>query len=72
MPDQSARKRLKKKMLDRWENEGGMIAAGPTGSDETRPTSDHEVEGKQPSASRDSSTAAAPAPRVKKRKPTRK
>jgi hypothetical protein len=72
MPDQIARKRLKKKMLDRWENEGGMIAAGPTGSDETMPTSDHKGKGKQPSASRDSSTVAAPASRAKNRKPTRK
>jgi len=25
MPDYTSRKRLKKKVLDRWENEGGMI-----------------------------------------------
>jgi hypothetical protein len=29
MPDNIERKRLKKKMLDRWENEGGRIAADP-------------------------------------------
>jgi len=27
MPDNIERERLKKKMLDRWENEGGRIAA---------------------------------------------
>jgi hypothetical protein len=27
MPDNIERKRLKKKMLERWENEGGRIAA---------------------------------------------
>ena len=27
MPDNSERKRLRKKMLERWENEGGRIAA---------------------------------------------
>ena len=33
MPDPIARKRLKKKMLDRWENEGGAIAADTTTGD---------------------------------------
>ena len=35
MPDPIARKRLKKKMLDRWENEGGAIA--PTQQPRTIP-----------------------------------
>ena len=35
MPDPIARKRLKKKMLDRWENEGGAIAADTTTADDT-------------------------------------
>ena len=30
MADPIARKRLKKKMLDRWENEGGRIATDTT------------------------------------------
>jgi hypothetical protein len=72
MPDQIARKRLKKKMLDRWENEGGRISADPTDADEGRPASDHEGEGKQLSASQDNSTVGAPASPTKKRKPTRK
>lgn len=29
MPDNTARKRLKQKMLERWENEGGKIATEP-------------------------------------------
>lgn len=72
MPDQIARKRLKKKMLDRWENEGGRISADPTSADECAPTSSHKGEGKQLSASRDNSTVGAPASPTKKRKPTRK
>jgi hypothetical protein len=72
MPDQIARKRLKKKMLDRWENEGGSISADPTSADEGTPTSGHKGEGRHLSASRDNSTVGTPAPPVKKRKPTRK
>jgi hypothetical protein len=69
MPDQIARKRLKKKMLDRWENEGGRISADPTCADENRPASDQKSWGKQLSPSQDSSTVATPA---KKRKTTQK
>jgi hypothetical protein len=53
MPDPIARKRLKKKMLDRWENEGGSISADPTSADEATQTSSHKGEGKQLSDSRD-------------------
>ena len=55
MPDHIARKRLKKKMLDRWENEGGMISADLTSAHESSPTSEQESEGNQPSASPDNS-----------------
>jgi hypothetical protein len=72
MPDQIARKRLKKKMLDRWENEGGRISADPTIADEKRSTCDPESEEKQLSASQDSSTVATPASPAKKRKTTQK
>ena len=72
MPDQPTRKRLKKKMLDRWENEGGRIAADPTSADEARPVSDHEGEGKQLSASRVNSKVGTPASPTKRSKPTRK
>ena len=63
MPDQIARKRLKKKMLDRWENEGGSISTDPASADNGRPTSDHEGDRKQ---------LSAPASPKKKRKPTQK
>lgn len=72
MPNQIARKRLKKKMLDRWENEGGRISADPTSADEGTPTSSHKGEGKQLSASHDNSTVGTPASPTKKRKLTRK
>ena len=61
MPDPIARKRLKKKMLDRWENEGGRISADPTSADEGSPTSGHEGEGKQLSASHNNSAVGTPA-----------
>jgi hypothetical protein len=31
MPDNISRQRLKKKVLDRWENEGGKVLADQTG-----------------------------------------
>jgi hypothetical protein len=42
MPDEIAGKRLKKRMLDRWENEGGRLADDPISADEGAPMSDHE------------------------------
>jgi hypothetical protein len=71
MPDPIARKRLKKKMLDRWENEGGRLAANPTSADEKRPTSQPKGEGKQLSGSRESTVEVA-ASLTRKRKATRK
>ncbi len=72
MPDYNARKRLKKKMLDRWENEGGMISADPTRAHESSPTSEHESEANQPAASHDNSAVGTPTSPTKKRKLTRK
>jgi hypothetical protein len=71
MPDRIARKRLKKKMLDRWENEGGRILTDPTSADASRPTSENKGRGRKLSSSRDNSTAGVPAS-PKKRKPTGK
>ena len=71
MPDPIARKRLKKKMLDRWENEGGRLAANPTSAEDKRPTSEPKGEGKQLSGSCDS-TIGGPASPVKKHKAPRK
>ena len=72
MPDQIARKRLKKKMLDRWENEGGRISADPASTEEARLTSEREGEGKQLSVPRDNTTVGAPSSPTQGRKPTRK
>jgi hypothetical protein len=72
MPHQLARKRLKKKMLDRWENEGGSIATAPTSAGETGQVSDQEGGGKQLSASRDNSTVGTPPSPPKRSKPPRK
>lgn len=47
MPDPMARKRLKKKMLDRWENEGGAIAADTTTADNTGLGSEDKGHGKK-------------------------
>jgi len=70
MPDPMARKRLKKKMLDRWENEGGRIALDVTTANDDRPTG--EAKGKKRSSSRDKSTVGAPASPTTRRKPNRK
>jgi len=66
------RKRLKKKMLDRWENEGGRIGADPPGSDDPTPTGEHKGQGKQVSASRGNPTIGGAASLAKRLKPTRK
>jgi hypothetical protein len=72
MPDPIATKRLKKKMLDRWENEGGAIAAETRNADDTRPKSEGKNHGKKLSSQHDNSTIGAPAFSTKRRKPTRK
>ena len=72
MPDPITRKRLKKKMLDRWENEGGAIAADTATADDAGLTSENKGHGKKQSSKRDNSTVGAPASPTRKRKPTRK
>ena len=72
MPDPIARKRLKKKMLDRWENEGGSIATDTTSADAGRPTSEDKGQGKKLSSPPDNSTVGTPASPTKKRRSTRK
>ncbi|HKO61592.1 MAG TPA: hypothetical protein VJV03_10565 [Pyrinomonadaceae bacterium] len=71
MPDPVARKRLKKRMLDRWENEGGSIAAETT-SDDAISAANKTKAGKKKSPAGPNSTAQAPASTGKNRKPTRK
>ena len=70
MPDDNARKRLKKKMLDRWENEGGRIAGDSTIPPDSNPASNADSEGNRTHASRKKSTVGAPATPTKKRKRT--
>ena len=72
MADYIARKRLKKKMLDRWENEGGKVSSEQITADKGGPSNDHPSEGKQVSASHDDSTGGIPASPTKRKKPTRK
>ena len=72
MPDPIARKRLKKKMLDRWENEGGRIATDTTSADASRPTSEDKGPGRKICSPSDNSTVGAPPSPTKRRKPTRK
>ena len=72
MPDPIARKRLKKKMLDRWENEGGRIATDITGTDTSKPPTEKKSVGTRTSSPNDNATVDAPASPPKKRKPTRK
>lgn len=72
MPDDNARKRLKKRMLDRWENEGGRIAADSTISSESDPASNADSQDNRTPASRDKSKVGAPGTSTKKRKLTQK
>ena len=72
MPDPIARKRLKKKMLDRWENEGGRIATDTTSADASRPTSEDKRQGRKLSSPSDNSSVGANVSPTKQRKPTRK
>ena len=72
MPDPNARKRLKKKMLDRWENEGGKIVTDTTSADASTPTSEDKDQAKKPSSASDNSVAGDSASLTKRRKPTQK
>lgn len=70
MPNNEARKRLKKRMLDRWENEGGKIAADST-TVKSGPRSSRKGDRSRQPASRRASKVGTEASRAKKRKPTR-
>jgi hypothetical protein len=67
MPDNSERKRLRKKMLERWENEGGRIAA-----DQRNRANQREGEGDQASASDNSSRTESLSSRKRRRALTHK
>ena len=72
MPEYTARKRLKKKMLDRWENEGGRVSTEPTTADKGGSTNDRLSESKQLSDSSDNSMGGIPASPTERHKRTRK
>lgn len=72
MPDPVARKRLKKRMLDRWENEGGRIAADTTSADTSSPTGEDKSHSRKRSSPSDNSSVSAPASPTKRRKPAQK
>jgi len=69
MPDPKSRKRLKKKMLDRWENEGGKIAADTATSDDAELASENKGHRKKLPFQRDNSSVGPPASPTKRRKP---
>lgn len=71
VPDPIERKRLKKKMLDRWENEGGRICVEPAGANDPKPTSEPKGKSKQRATSRGNAKAGGLAPSAKRRKPNR-
>ena len=68
MSDPIARKRLKKKALDRWENEGGRIATDTTSVDASTPTREDKGHGRKRSSPSDKSTVDTPAFPTKRRK----
>ena len=70
MADAIDRKRLKKRMLDRWENEGGKIATDT--ADAIRPPSEDKDGAGKLSSPSENSTIGTPASPTKRRKPTRK
>ncbi len=72
MSDPIARKRLKKKMLDRWENEGGRIATDTTSADASGPRSEGKGQGRKRSSPTDNSTVGPPAAPTMSRKPTQR
>ena len=72
MPDNIERKRLRKKMLDRWENEGGRIAADSVIADQSNPANQREGEGGQASASNKSSRSESILSRKRRRALTQK
>ena len=55
MADYGERQRLKKRMLDRWENEGGRIVAESIIQHEVKPASDGENKGSRSPARADRS-----------------
>lgn len=73
MPDYIARKRLKQKVLERWENEGGRIEAADLASAHRNNLArDPESDGNRSSHPRANSRVRTLNAPTGKRKPTRK
>jgi len=58
MDDKTARERLKQKVLERWENEGGKTET-PKTAPRNNPTKDHESEANPSSRSSNSPVATS-------------
>lgn len=69
MDDEITRRRLKKKVLDRWENEGGKVAADTVRADGGDPESDREGKIKEVPGPHGITTTGGPDTRAKARKP---
>ena len=72
MPNQIERKRLKKKMLDRWENEGGRVAPDPVILNQSKPASQRRGKDSQPIGSNTNSRIENISSRTKRRALTQK
>lgn len=59
MPNPVARKRHLRKVLDRWENEGGAMPEKPAGSTQTAPSDPQADKGDQPPAKSDAKRKAS-------------
>lgn len=69
MGDDIAARRLRKKVLDRWENEGGKIATDPVQTDRVGTKNDREGKTRQLPESHAIKTTGDPNPPAKTRKP---
>ena len=65
MPDKIARKRLKQKVLERWENEGGKIETEPKGDPGNNPTRGVESEANRSFRSSKNPVGTSVSPRSK-------
>ena len=66
-PDDIDRKRLKQKVLERWENEGGKIETDPKGAAGNDPPKDHRKEVGRSSGSNKNPIKTSNSTRVKRK-----
>ena len=67
MPDDTARRRLQQKVLERWENEGGKIESAPKGAPANNPTTNSKSETDHLSQSNKNATNSSVARKVKRK-----